>query len=146
LEGDRAAHGELAALQAQFAGWHSGIRQLLERVDEASALRHELYYLDPHLRSYVGGKVALVGDAAHAMSPVLGRDGCEALLDGVTLAQCLITQPTVTTALASYDRHRRGATQRLARAATLTARLVAMRRFTAFRDTALKLSLAAAPS
>jgi 2-polyprenyl-6-methoxyphenol hydroxylase-like FAD-dependent oxidoreductase len=146
LKGDRAAHGELAALRAHFADWHRGIGEVLQRIDETSLLRHELYYLDPPLRSYISGNVALVGDAAHAMSPVLGRGGCEALLDGVTLAQCLITQPTITAALASYDHRRRVATQRLARAATLTARLVAMRRCTALRDTALKLSLAAAPS
>jgi 2-polyprenyl-6-methoxyphenol hydroxylase-like FAD-dependent oxidoreductase len=143
---DRAGNGELAALRAHFAGWHRGVAHVLERIDEASLLRHELYDLSPPLRSYVSGQVALLGDAAHAMSPVLGRGGCEALLDGVTLASCLIEQPTVTAALASYDRRRRPATQRLARAASLTARLVAMRRFTALRDTAIKLSFAATPA
>ena len=47
----------------------------------------------PPLGSFVRGRVALIGDAAHAMTPNLGRGACEALVDAVTLAELLNAGP-----------------------------------------------------
>lgn len=70
----------------------------------------------------------LVGDAAHAMSPNLGRGACESLLDAAVLATELNRiDPTVATqraaALARYDRKRCRASQRIRRASRLMQRL-----------------------
>ncbi|WP_454356511.1 FAD-dependent monooxygenase [Streptomyces calvus] len=77
-------------------------------------LRHDLYDLPP-LPSFVRGRVALLGDAAHAMTPNLGQGACQALEDAVTLAHCLDTVPDTTAALRSYDRLRRPRTRAVAR-------------------------------
>ncbi|WP_020672230.1 FAD-dependent monooxygenase [Amycolatopsis nigrescens] len=145
LEADRAPRGEAATIRVHFGHWHHGVRQVLDRLDERTVLRHDLYHVDPPLPSYVRGRVALVGDAAHAMSPILGRGGCEALLDGVALADRLVTLPRVEDALAAYDADRRKPTQRLARMASVTSRMMHARRFTGLRDATMKLALRSAP-
>ena len=47
------------------------------------------------------GRVALLGDAAHAMTPDLGQGACQAFEDAVALASVLDTD--VPAALARYD-------------------------------------------
>lgn len=43
----------------------------------------------PPMPRYVRGRYVLVGDAAHAMTPNLGRGSCDAVLDAVALAAAL---------------------------------------------------------
>ncbi|NKZ02365.1 FAD-dependent monooxygenase [Actinomadura latina] len=112
--GERSPDGELAELRRRFAGWHDPIPALLDRADENAVLRTDLYELPP-LKSFVSGRVALLGDAAHAMTPNLGQGACQALEDAVTLAAVLDRHPTVEAALAAYDRERRPRSQMIAR-------------------------------
>jgi 2-polyprenyl-6-methoxyphenol hydroxylase-like FAD-dependent oxidoreductase len=65
----------------------------------------------------VRGDVALVGDAAHAMTPNLGQGACQSIEDAVVLASVLGLHDDVDAALAEYDRVRRPRSQAVARAA-----------------------------
>jgi 2-polyprenyl-6-methoxyphenol hydroxylase-like FAD-dependent oxidoreductase len=65
-----------------------------------------------------------VGDAAHAMTPNLGRGACEALVDAVALADLLNSRP-IDEALRAYDRDRVLRTQAL-RAASRALMVVAL--------------------
>jgi 2-polyprenyl-6-methoxyphenol hydroxylase-like FAD-dependent oxidoreductase len=112
--GERSPDGELAELRRRFAGWHDPIPALLHRADEDAVMRHDLYELPP-LKTFVSGRTALLGDAAHAMTPNLGQGACQALEDAVTLAALLDRHPTVEAALDAYDRDRRPRSQMIAR-------------------------------
>ncbi|MFF3442759.1 FAD-dependent monooxygenase [Streptosporangium sp. NPDC002721] len=106
--------GERAELRRRFGKWAEPIPTLLDAVPEAGVLRHDIYDLPP-LPGYADGRVALLGDAAHAMTPNLGQGACQALEDAVVLASCLDRAPDVASALADYDRRRRSRTQAVVR-------------------------------
>ncbi|SOD61169.1 2-polyprenyl-6-methoxyphenol hydroxylase [Streptomyces zhaozhouensis] len=102
----------LEQLRTRFAGWHGPIPALLDSARPDAVLQHDTYEL-PKLRAYFAGKVALLGDAAHAMTPNLGQGACQALEDAVTLA-ATVDALGVGAGLAEYDRTRRPRTQLIA--------------------------------
>ncbi len=55
------------------------------------------------LPAYHLGRAALVGDAAHAMTPDLGQGGCQAIEDAVTLGALLAGDAPVGSALDRYS-------------------------------------------
>ena len=91
----------LAGLRRRFGGWHDPIPALLAAADPDAVLHHDLYELPP-LAVYASGRVALVGDAAHAMTPDLGQGACQALEDAVVLARTLASGQ----GLDAYNRER----------------------------------------
>lgn len=105
---------EHAELLRRFGSWPDPVPALLAAVPADAVLRHDLYALPP-LASFVHGRVALLGDAAHAMTPNLGQGACQALEDAVTLAHRLDATSDVAAALRSYDLLRRPRTQAIAR-------------------------------
>jgi 2-polyprenyl-6-methoxyphenol hydroxylase-like FAD-dependent oxidoreductase len=137
--------GELAVLHDRFGGWHAGVRRVLDALREPEILRHDLYDLRPPLPTYVRGNAVLIGDAAHAMTPDLGRGACEALIDAVTLARCVSGAAPIAEGLAAYDRMRRRPTQRLARMSRLLARMAHAQRFRSARDLAARAAAAVGP-
>jgi len=73
------------------------------------AYEYPMADIDP-LPTWVSGRCALLGDAAHAMYPFGSNGASQAILDARVLAYELATQPTVDVALAAYDAQRRLAT------------------------------------
>ncbi|MFD6949997.1 hypothetical protein A6A08_08465 [Nocardiopsis sp. TSRI0078] len=106
-------HADL--LRELYGGWHPVVARVLDALPGTGVDRRELYDL-PALGSYVHGRHVLIGDAAHAMAPNLGRGACESLVDAAVLADALGAGPTVGGALARYDRRRHGPTRRVVRA------------------------------
>jgi 2-polyprenyl-6-methoxyphenol hydroxylase-like FAD-dependent oxidoreductase len=112
--GMRYPNGHLTELRRLFGDWADPIPEILARTDESDIIRHDLYYVGPALKSYVRGRIALVGDSAHAMTPDLGQGACQALVDGAVLGHCLATMTDVDAALKRYDSLRRKASQSIA--------------------------------
>jgi len=142
-EGSFAPGRELARLHEVHDGWCDPVRSVLGQVTEASILRHDLY-VAPRLHTFIPSGVALIGDAAHAMCPDLGRGACEAVIDAVTLAGCLRDRG-VEEGLRAYDRQRRPVTRRLTRTSSAASRLTRWRRARWLRDGLLRLSLLLPP-
>jgi 2-polyprenyl-6-methoxyphenol hydroxylase-like FAD-dependent oxidoreductase len=59
-------------------------------------------------KPWVHGRVALLGDAAHAMAPHLGQGASQAIEDGLVLADCLRGNGDIPAALRLYERRRKG--------------------------------------
>ncbi|MFI8992620.1 FAD-dependent monooxygenase [Streptomyces sp. NPDC053542] len=133
----------LAELRRRFHTWHGAIPALLNATRPAAVLHHDVNELRTPLPSYTVGRIALLGDAAHAMTPNLGQGACQALEDAVTLAAALATGPTVEAALARYDAERRPRSQAVARAARQAGRMgqqLSHPLAVALRNTAMRLT------
>ncbi|MEJ2871326.1 FAD-dependent monooxygenase [Actinomycetospora sp. OC33-EN08] len=122
---DRALTDPLAWLPHRFAGWHDPVPRILTgaRTAAGTVAVHELADLRPP-PSWHRGRVALLGDAAHAMTPNLGQGASQAFLDAVVLAD--EARPDGT-GLDRYE-HRRARTARaLARRSRSAGRVAGLR-------------------
>lgn len=93
------------ALARMFAGWHAPIEALIAATDPAAILRTDIADRAPVDR-WIDGRVALVGDAAHPMTPNLGMGGCQAIEDALVLADALAREGETPAALAGYQARR----------------------------------------
>ncbi|MFC8797174.1 FAD-dependent monooxygenase [Promicromonospora sp. NPDC057138] len=98
--------------------WHEPVPGLIRATPDQAVIRTDIHELPP-LSTYVRGRVALLGDAAHAMSPDRGQGAGHTLEDAVVLAHALATEPTVDAALGRYDAERRPRDQATARGARI---------------------------
>ncbi|MCS5735722.1 FAD-dependent oxidoreductase [Herbiconiux daphne] len=86
------------------------------RIGMVNTRAYRLFDLPP-IDEWSGDSVTLLGDAAHAMRPLLGQGANQAIQDADELARCLSRQENVTAALRAYETVRKPFTQALARAA-----------------------------
>jgi 2-polyprenyl-6-methoxyphenol hydroxylase-like FAD-dependent oxidoreductase len=123
--GGTVSPGELRVLRVRFAGWHEPIPALLAATPPGALLRNDVWQLDPLPRRLAAGRIALLGDAGHAMTPDLGQGACQALEDATVLAAVVAAaEPAeIPAALGRYDAARRARTRMIARRSRSVARL-----------------------
>lgn len=105
--------GKKSEVLAMCHDWHDPIPAVIEATAETDILRNDIYELQ-HLRRWSQGRVTLLGDAAHAMTPNLGQGACQAIEDAVALGECLKNTTDIPAALKLYE------TQRVSRANNIT--------------------------
>lgn len=130
-------HDEALGLaRRQFADWDPRVREILaDRGEQADAQR---ILLAPRLRTSAADGLVLIGDAAHAMSPNLGRGANEALEDALALTRMIHDHGTKGAPRAfAARRHLRGQVLRTVASAGLSA--ATTRRGAPARDGVLRL-------
>src|SRR5699024_2585149 len=93
------------ALIEPFGEWHRSVASIVAVVRPEQGDRRIRYDSLP-LRSLVDVRTAIIGDAAHAMAPNMGRGACESLIDAVTLADALRTSTALAEGLKEFNRRR----------------------------------------
>jgi len=103
----------IQSLLDRFSGYHEPIAQILQQSADQPLLHHDIYYLPP-IRRFAFGRVVLLGDAAHAMTPNMGQGAGQSIEDAVILAGMLKRHP-LAQALEAYERERIGRTGQITR-------------------------------
>ena len=98
--------GPKATLLRRFGDWHSPITGLIGTAREDAILRTDIYDREPLGERWGRGRVTLLGDAAHPMTPDLGQGAAQAMEDAVALARCLQESGATAEALRRYERLR----------------------------------------
>ncbi|MBN6053739.1 FAD-dependent monooxygenase [Nonomuraea sp. RK-328] len=130
LSPEGAAHGdEREELLRRFGGWHEPIPSLLAAVRPERIVRSDVHAFATPLPAYHRGRVALVGDAAHPMTPNLGQGACQAIEDAVVLAHAVGGGPACVAGgdLAAYSAARLGRTTTIMRRSTAVCRVTKIR-------------------
>jgi 2-polyprenyl-6-methoxyphenol hydroxylase-like FAD-dependent oxidoreductase len=93
-------------LLQRFGHWHHPIHDVVAATDASQIWRDHIFDLWP-LRRWSWGRVTLLGDAAHPMTPELGQGACQAILDAWAVADALAAGDDPAAAFAVYERRRR---------------------------------------
>ena len=112
LAGDDAAHG--APIDpAEWARSFPTLRGLLERVARHADWSEARWaqFQTIRLKRWSAGRVAVLGDAAHAMAPYLGQGAGHAMMNALGLAVALEEAPDVAAALDAWERRERPLTE-----------------------------------
>lgn len=94
----------LEHLQALFQGWDPQVAEALDATAQA-VIATDIFDRPP-AKSWGEGRVTLLGDAAHPMTPNLGQGGCQAVEDAVVLGRVLEQVKDIEEGLRKYERMR----------------------------------------
>lgn len=130
-EGATSPEGEKAEMERRFAGFEPWVRKLIRAVPEDAVSRADIKDLTATDR-WGDGRVIVIGDAAHATTPNLGRGASEAMEDAVALRDCLggadlDDQAAVRSGLRAFEQWRRGPTAQVQAASAKNGRVMAVR-------------------
>jgi salicylate hydroxylase len=96
-------------LQAIYGQWCDDAQRMLSAAVQQPMFKWAINAREPMDTWVLDGKVTLIGDAAHAMTPFLGHGAACGIEDAVVLARALAASDTAAEGLARYEaaRHER---------------------------------------
>ena len=97
--------GPKRAFQHRFRDWHHPIPAVIDSTDEQGLSRTDVFDRKP-LKRWGEGRVTLLGDAAHPMTPNLGQGAGQALEDAVILGNRLADERDPEAGLRAYEAQR----------------------------------------
>ena len=98
--------GRCERLRRHFAGFGGLVRDYLAALEGDERIHcGAVEWLESD--QWHNGRVVLIGDAAHASSPMMGQGGCMAMEDALVLAEVLDSAADVESALAAFAGRRR---------------------------------------
>jgi 2-polyprenyl-6-methoxyphenol hydroxylase-like FAD-dependent oxidoreductase len=106
------ATGDVRELRKAYEGFHADVTRVLEACPDC----HKWAILEreplPHWSS---GRVVLLGDACHPMTPYMAQGGATAIEDAAILARCLeeVEGDDIEGAFRRYEAHRKPRTSRI---------------------------------
>jgi salicylate hydroxylase/6-hydroxynicotinate 3-monooxygenase len=100
------AKGDVKELRAAYDGFHQDVRNVLEACPDC----HKWAILEREpLKRWSDGRVVLLGDAAHPMTPYMAQGAATSIEDAAVLARCLaaVEGDDVEGAFRRYEAHRK---------------------------------------
>ena len=106
------AMGDLRELRAAFTGFHPDVLRVLEACPAVH--KWAIADRDPMPR-WSEGRVMLMGDAAHPMTPTMAQGAAQALEDAMVMARCLARfgYEDLAQAFRTFEAHRRARTAQI---------------------------------
>jgi salicylate hydroxylase/6-hydroxynicotinate 3-monooxygenase len=106
------AKGDVRELRQAYEGFHPDVRTVLAACPDCH--KWAILERDP-LPRWSDGRVALLGDACHAMTPYMAQGAATAIEDAAILARCLqaVEGEDIEGAFARYEAHRKPRTSRI---------------------------------
>jgi 2-polyprenyl-6-methoxyphenol hydroxylase-like FAD-dependent oxidoreductase len=98
--------GRLERLRVRFGGFGPRVQEYLAALERDDQIICSAMEWVP-LEKVYSGRVVLVGDAAHASSPMLGQGGCMAMEDACVLAEELRSGASIEAALTGFAKRRK---------------------------------------
>ncbi|MES2562133.1 MAG: FAD-dependent monooxygenase [Pseudomonadota bacterium] len=106
------AKGDVKELRRAYAGFHEDVRAVLDACPDCH--KWAILERDP-LPAWSSGRVVLLGDACHPMTPYMAQGAATSIEDAAVLARCLegAQLDDIERALARYEAHRKPRTSRI---------------------------------
>ena len=116
------ADKEAAALPVDPAVWGSVFPMLMPAIETIGTRGRYDVYETTRLEAWSVGRIAILGDAAHALPPTLAQGACLAMMNALSLAEIVTGGADVATSLKRWEAQERALTDHTqARSAELAA-------------------------
>lgn len=81
------------------------VKEIIHAADQNKIIRNDLFDFSP-IGKWTEGKIALLGDAAHATTPNLGQGACQAIEDAWFIGEAMAKNEIIEDAFLQYQRQR----------------------------------------